>query len=571
MADSEKNIIDEIADDILQVRQIPGSEGICRQYFSRYDFGQDTIYALLNPTANCPRCESFASGWGDMIKRYAPDAATVLISAYSDSLAAQAYNAKWGLDADHYIYDTNGGYSGFLSFDMGYLHIPYILKIIPATGELIVGVEAESNSDEFASCLVSYTTPKEKLQHSRIADFTPIYAFGRNKALKMHKEFKISTPDSIVLSEIDNNPAFNGNKFAFTDKLRMLTEIFRVNSQCNTLSFDREISCNDDEKRTFIKVSEPEYKAFKNELRYMPLSPMWTNDSTMYISYSLPSLTYEGPAAICYMNQSTLLGINTNTGSHEGVSSINVKYDDGYFIAHFTQYPYFGMIAMPCQRRTWPMSYDREEYENEAIRNPFNEAFYTYKQPLFAIIDPTTGDIKQYAGNLPDISRATRTGAAFVSPTLDTYGEDGVMADGVSGELKYINKATGDSVLRVYRAFDIDMNLITEPDTALFYTYDCTVPYDNVLCRHVTTVKISPRKIHCIVRYGKHGDENVETDGYCYVEIDRKSGKRKERAFPAANVDAPLAYSLWRDENGNVNPYAVYRTAQGWVLRTFHI
>ena len=76
----------------LQVRQKPGTEGLLKEYLGMVPADQDTIYAILYEPGFCPRCEVFINGVGGLLKQQSPTSRLVLITTYSDSARAAAYN-----------------------------------------------------------------------------------------------------------------------------------------------------------------------------------------------------------------------------------------------------------------------------------------------------------------------------------------------------------------------------------------------------------------------------------------------------------------------------------------------
>ena len=98
-----QNLAIESCGEGLQVRQIPNSNQELKQYFSRYQ-ENDTLFAVIFPPANCPRCESLINPVLRSLKNIRPNIQSLLISVYPDSAIASKYLNKYGFLSDSYLY-----------------------------------------------------------------------------------------------------------------------------------------------------------------------------------------------------------------------------------------------------------------------------------------------------------------------------------------------------------------------------------------------------------------------------------------------------------------------------------
>ena len=94
----------------LQVRQKSGTERLLTEYLSTLPTSTDTVYAIIYQPSQCPRCEASINNNYHALKKVRPDATAVLITVFSDSARAAAYNREKGYKADCYLYDTTNSY-----------------------------------------------------------------------------------------------------------------------------------------------------------------------------------------------------------------------------------------------------------------------------------------------------------------------------------------------------------------------------------------------------------------------------------------------------------------------------
>ena len=197
-----QSLIEDAYNEALQVRQIPGSKEALKEYFRSYTTPKnDTVFAIIFPPANCPRCEALITPTLQKLKQYRPEIPTVLVAAYPDSVAASQYMSRYGLTADDIMYDTSEHFRNFLSFSMGTLHIPYLLKLTPADGNLIVGLPADVATDEFLLDFCAWKEPVEKREYG-LSGFKEGHFRPAAKKLTANEQLRIVCPDSVLLSYI---------------------------------------------------------------------------------------------------------------------------------------------------------------------------------------------------------------------------------------------------------------------------------------------------------------------------------------------------------------------------------
>ncbi len=553
----DKLLSDRLKNDILKVRQIPMSEEAVKSYFKGM---KGIVYATIYPAANCPRCEAAINSQYRELKRLSKDNQTVLITVYNDSVLAKSYNKDKGYKADRYIYDTEKKYRNFLSFSFGDLHIVYMLKIDVDRGIVMLGLSSDDGTPEFMSEFAGYTGEMKQKKFKQPHDFKNTIKPKSKEFYTVSKIFKIETPKESPISHIYEKTYFEGNNLVLNDKLKNSIFLLKLNENNSTLHFYKEIISDSVENKKYCTVPHWYYEQEKRSggLYFIPLSPVITNGE-IWVSYSLPDLwvikEIDGePASVGYQNQPCIIFRDINGNKLRDVVAIKYSKDD-YWDAHFTFGVSDSVIVLPCKKRTWPLGFEKEEYQDKPSMNPFDSKFYDEDNYIFKAIDSRTGQTKEYFGDLEEIHRKTLTGYYFTSPVFDSYNDKAVYTDGVSGTIHLVKTDKLDETIGIYKAYSVDTKMFPEPNPANFYSYESVNPYLELLSREIYDIRLSKDKIHCIIKYGTHNDD-WEDLTFTYVEIDMKSGNSHEYLLPK-HKDA-LKYGLWR-KGYNVKPYIISR------------
>lgn len=562
-----QNRIDEVADKAICVRQIPDSEDALRNYFADYGL-TDTIYAIIFRPANCPRCESAIKGYEAKLRTYEPDKSLVLISVYHDPIAASAYIKNYGFVADTYIFDTDESFEKFLSFGSGFLHVPYLLKIVPKEGSMIVGVNANEATDEFVEELRDYKTPKEQKLYA-VSGTDKGYFSAPESTLEESGKIPLRIPEGITMSEIIYQPEFYKKCLVINDKLNETAMLFSFSASGDVIDF-RSVVCPDSaQRRMFVSVPDDIYLPWLAErgIRFIPLTPKMFDDSTLVISYSLPKIWFTGPQSVGYMNQSAMLVVNPDSlEKSEVIPLVKDPFTEEFFYPHFTVSNLGGDFAVGCQRLTWPMEYTREEYEDDPCRNPFIDDFYRYEQPVVAVFDRYSGELKQRREQLPALARKTKTGVYFIAPVMDTFEGHTVYSDGFSGEIRLGSIDDEDSE-RILRAYSIPEEVLPLPDESKFYDYEMTAPYRKIFNRRIVDLRLTGKEVYVLIRYEGSGNRDGK-EVYSVAVLDLENGHADERRFPPSGM-AAVSYGLRRLTDGGVRPYAVGKINNDWQIVTY--
>lgn len=561
-----KNLATDAAFGALQVRQIPNTERELKSYFKILS-SQDTVIAVINPVANCPRCESMVTSIIKSIHSYKKNIPTIIISVFADSVASKKYCNKYAMHADYNLYDVNDGYKKWLSFSTGYLHIPYLLKIALSSGNLIIGVEASLDTKEFIDDFLAMSMPLEKKVYS--LDEENRLSPTTNCLLNIKSELKLLCPDSILLSKSDYRPEFYKDKLFFNDKLNECIEYFKLTSNSpSLLRYEKSIRTNDIQNKLFVDIPDSLYLQVSSIMRYMPLSPRMIDNDTLAVSYSLPKVWQTGADAIAYMNAACALLVNPDSTGQGRVITLNPDDDNSFFYAHFNVFRYGDEIAFECERETWPIDYDKEEYVNIPEMNPFCDDFYLYDQPIAGVFSRLDGSLKKRVGQLPALSKKTLTGSYFVNLVMDSWDDEIIYSDGFSGLLTVVN-LNDESNHKEYKAFEVPYAELPEPRKDYFYSYDCIAPYSFLLSRTIEDVMMDDDAIYCVLRYGKHGKKN-NSDIYSVIRIDKECGCNQEYLYPT--IAGVHKYNfLHRRCDGKVEPYTLWKSNESkeWIVSLY--
>lgn len=564
---SAESLVEQSINGPLRIRQLPGTQELLKAYHGNA-FKSDTVYSLIIPLGNCPRCEIVLPTAIQFLKKYEAGKDIQVIALYPDSVVAESYLKRYNLVADFVKFDTNDGYKKIYNCNSGTISVPYLLKIVPRTGELIVGMKPQFIRGKFFRELRDYNTPIGAYEFSLGSKFEGFYKPSAVQ-LKQRCEMRVSVPDSVNLSEVDNRPDFCGNFLFFTDKLNEAVLGFTyTDGDSLPLKMCAFIQPDSAQKRTFADVDDDVYNEQIEDkaLRFIPLSPKIIGNS-LYASYSLPKLWITDSTNLNYMNQACAIKFDLDSvrsGSHGHVIPFGFELEH-FFDMHFMLYDYDGNVALDCEKKTWPMGYDKEEYAGQPRRDPFMKEFYQYDNPTVAVFDHDSLRLLGRYEQLPELAEQTLTGYYFASAVVDSYAGARVYSDGFSGAVRYYGK---DGVMRQYQAFSIDPSLLPSPDSTKFYSYDCVEPYRAFFNRKIIELRVTPSHIYCLMRYRKNSWDLADV-AYSVVAIDLKTGKTQESRFPAEATGCSLACGLRRNADV-VEPYEIIRAAQGvWKLKLF--
>ena len=451
--------IERALNESLQVRQKPGTEMLLRDYLGQLGIEGDTIYAVLYTPGNCPRCETFfmKDFYEEMKKR--TDVPIILITACPYRDAAAYYNERNGFPADQYAYDTAYGYSKIFSFNIGTLSVPYMMKIDVARGRMIMGYSTSLLGDRFINQLIAYSNPVE------MHEFVPESAEEHDDItiaeidampMELSAEYRLKMLPGYVSSMAHGLPKFHGNYFFYNDRFLNGIALFETDDGNELLRQTALIEADSTEMNRFIEVSPEVFKSM-GDVSYIPLEPDMISDSVICVSYSLPHIKYMGIELhgkdtvenIGYLNMPSMIFRNVKT--LERLPMEWDKYDpftSEYMYGHYTTTVFGNYKIEQCFKLTWPMEYQREDYEHDVERNPFGEGFYDTPNPILAVLDRTTGMPVKHIGKLEDCQRLSRTGYYYSNATACVHGDEIAYTNGYTGAVYVCDTAQIDVPLR---------------------------------------------------------------------------------------------------------------------------
>ena len=564
----------------LQIRQKPGTEGLFRNYLRNVNAANDTVYAILYEPTFCPRCEIAIKPYAEMLGELAPKSPFVLITAYPDSARAAAYNKENGYAADGYIYDTDGTYLRLFSFNTNGLAGLYILKMCKSKGELLMGANNFYTSIDYAKELVSWTERMETHDFAQAADrqgdetwqppkptCTPLNVPYTDYPLELGGQ---------MLSDVFDVPKFDGPYFYYNDKLDNCVMLFNVTG--DTLHFSSRIEADSLERDSFIELSGERLRRLdRSSLTYIPLAATMVDSQRIGVSYSLPHVmedTIAKNGGLAFFNSAAMVVRDAETLAKSPMfrPDFMLFKDTTFFYSHFNFCSFKGNIIYSCQKMTFPMEYERWEYEHKPGMNPFSEEFYRSGNPWLAAFSLKTGKLARRFAELEPCAEAGRTGYYFQNPLMYSDGNELLYSDGFSGTV-HITRSIDGGPVESYSAFAVDTAAFPRPDTAMFYRRDYFKAYDRFYYRCIMHARMNANKVCCLVMYSRRdvAKPGPETNDYTLVTIDRRTGLATERLLPRYPGLRPMGYGL-RSANGQISPFGFYRRSDGsYVVRVWEL
>lgn len=553
----------ELANGPLMLRQIPETEDIVREYFKDYN-DIDIIYAIIDPVGVCRRCEAAIMPILNLIKTLKPEAKTAVIAGYHNKEMARKYMRDWSIHADIEIFDTIAGYNRFLSSNMGTIHVPYMLKIIPSSGEIPLSIIANTNERKLISSFVYDNIELEPELFAKDA-VKPLMYSSPDVFTYPIDIIPYTMPDSLNISEPHMEPDFDGENIAFNDKLNYSVILGKLNEKDGTIHFFNELKVDSTERYRFVNLSDKylreEYDG--GSLRFQPISTRFLPNGRLGISYSLPLLWEENDSTIAYANQPCVLFVDTVNYEHNLIP-LEGGEPHKLFLGHYRIYPYGDNIAIMSQPRTWPLL-PKDEFENGGSNDPFTDAYYGDKK-VQAVMSAETGQFLFETCPLPEISRVSKTGHSFPKALSDTRDGTIAYADGFSGKI-YVET---DGHTSEYDIFNIDPKSLPEPDSLKFYSYDLSAEYEPYFCRYIEDMKLSGGMLTCLVRYGRLGNIN-KPEAYTVVTLDLTDGSTEEKTLKPGREAAVSSYGLRRTTEGRIQPFRLAARGNDWWVELFPV
>lgn len=577
----EPDLMKEMMENYLQLRQKPGSEQQMKEYLKTTKLKSDTIYAILYVPMRCPRCEAYIRAFHKALKKNSQENELLIISAYPDSMQAINYNRKNKYIGDAYLYDTLGDYEKIFSFNTIGLYNTAILKICKSSGRLIIGGDATEISDEFVSQLVAKKDAVEchafEIQDDLVDNSLTVSVPNVPLMKGKYTDYEIVTDSGYYVSTVYDLPKFENGKFFYTDVLNNGVMLFSADKKAKKLKFRSLIQADSIEKRQFVKVSEDIYQQFINSgsVFYIACGTSMLNEDKIGVSYSLPCIFYDvqqdsNVLRIGYRNEATLVARNTKTFEPDTLSVFDFELEKkDYFYGHYTFMPYDDNIVIGCTKLTWPVETETDVYKDDISKNSFSENFYDTENPFMAAFSRKTGKLIKRFGVMEECQRKSRTGYYYVKSMACTWGDSILYCNGYTGQLYMCSKSNLGKSTNHYSAFEVDCTKFPPVDSTMFYTYEYVKPYNKFFTRCIEDIKMNNSTIYCLVRHGMPKDSNNPRDSYSFITIDRKTGKRTEVLLPRYEGLSILGYGL-KDDNGIIAPLIFMKNGRESFVRIMH-
>ena len=286
--------------------------------------------------------------------------------------------------------------------------------------------------------------------------------------------------------------------------------------------------------------------------------------------YSLPKLDYSESGSVRYSNDASILARDVNNYNAWPGTDLDIFRGD-YFYPQFQFSSSGGKIFIGCNKLTWPMEFEHEEYKDNVSLNPFNDGFYDTDNPFMAAFDRYTGRLVSCFGQPDKSARASRTGYYFVSQVSVVEGDELAYSDGYSGTVYIADTADVAHAKASYKAIETDLGSMPAIDSTKFYTYEYVKPYKaKVYYRIVKGIRLNEDKVFCLVKYNNDDTTGKSAQNYSFVEIDRKSGRSRELAYPE-HADCNVFSRSLCTKGGKIRPFEVLKKDGKAWLRIYHI
>ena len=575
--------LSDMTEGILQMRQMPGTEKLLKEYLSEVELEKDTVYAMIYIPSYCRRCEVTIPSFYEKIKRLSPENEVLLITAYKDADMSKHYNKNNGYKADKYLYDTNNRYERIFNFNTNGMLGLYILKMCKSSGELIVGGDPTSISDEFVEWITKFNRPIEKkiFHADNDANLTkenipePKFNFISSNNFT---EYTLNINSDFPLSSCKDTPVFKNGIFFYNDELGDGIMVFNKNG--NNIDFKTMLQVDSTERVKFVNVPQEVYNTMIKEKQvfYIPIYPSLSDDGKwIEISYSLPDLSIESDSAgnrcIAYYNAPVIIRRNAETFKPGEMYLMDFEITSSDFMNFHFNYSMIGdTMIFGCKKKAWPLDIPLKRYKGIKHMDPFMCEFYNTPNPYMVAYDRKTGKQLYQFANIDKSAHKSLTGYAFTDPQASVNKKDVAYTDGYSGSVTVVNISDLRKTKEEYRLFDIDVEDFPQPDSSLFYKEEYRKLYNKFFYRRINVIEFTDKFISCIIHYGVPTDtDEQKTDNYVFAMINRQTGEIKQYRIPKYNNTEVMGYGLTMQRQEIYSPFVFFKEKNGYKIRVFNI
>lgn len=565
------------------MRQMPGTEKLLKEYLSEVELEKDTVYAMIYIPSYCRRCEVTIPSFYEKIKRLSPENEVLLITAYKDADMSKHYNKNNGYKADKYLYDTNNRYERIFNFNTNGMLGLYILKMCKSSGELIVGGDPTTISDEFVGWLTRYNRPigKKIFQVDQNVELTkenipePEYDFLSSNNFT---EYTLNTNSDFPLSSCKDSPVFKDGIFLYNDELSDGIMVFNKNG--NNIDFKAMLQVDSTERVRFVNVPQEVYNFMIKEKQvfYIPIYPILSEDGKwIEISYSLPDLSIESDSAgnrcIAYYNAPVIIRRDAETFKSGPMYMMDFEITSSDFMNFHFNYTIVGdTMIFGCKKKAWPLDIPLKRYKGITHMDPFMHEFYDIENPYMAAYDRKTGKQICQFGNIDNYAHKSLSGYAFIDPQSSAHNKEVVYTDGYSGRVVIADVSDLRNAKEEYRLFDIAVEEFPLPDSSLFYKEEYRKAYNKFFYRNISAIEFTDSFISCIIHYGIPTDtDDRKTDNYVFAVINRQTGEIQQYRIPKYKNTEIMGYGLTNQQQDIYSPFIFFKDEKEYKVKVFNI
>lgn len=576
----DHDYVSEMENYDLKIRQRPGTERLLANYFNdKLSSDDDTVYAILYRPSSCLRCEVGIPNFYRMLKANSKNNKMLLVSVYENAEVSKLYNEKKKYKADGYVYDTDDSFKKIFSLNTEDMMGLYILKVSIKNGRLISGGNFTVLGKSFVSQLVRKHNAMEAFvfaentESERKPEKVASADIPTGNVVSKHTDLPVMLPHDFIVSTIYGMPQYDNGNFAYSDML--WNGVVLCENKSGKLSYRSFIQADSSEINRFVFIPRDMFEERKRlgMIFYICLQPKFTEGGILSLSYSLPKAILEANnKGVALYNAPVILQRDLSNLSLKPMFSLDFDLDHSkYFYMHF-DYDIFNHKAwMGCEKLTWPMDdYSPEDYKDNIELNPFDARFYDTFNPVMASFRDTDGRCDGLYGHLERSQQLSRTGYYFLNSIFSHNGRELLYSNGYTGVVYVADSSRVGKDDSRYIVFDIPDSCIPVPDSSMFYKREYGMQFDAAFNRCIVDAKFDDNYVYCLVRYGMPRVVETGRERYCYVVVDRHSGKRREYVLPANDDSKVYGWGLGTEKK-TYFPFVFLKSRDGCLVRMYKI
>lgn len=422
---------------IHRMYQLEGTGKSIQRFFKNLNipYKSDTIYIFMVPPMAAARIEVGINPFIQHLRTQGVKNDIILLAISNKRRATEKYleRRKFAVDYQKIV---NEEFLKFFYFSSGILEVPFITKFYLPKGELLSSFSLMGKIDSITVSEFIADLSKPKIKRKEISA-KKVKIKGEKYKPTFVKKLKLYDTEEYPFSStfyIDVNPS--GTYLALLDDLSYSVYIFDLitGKMLNVLYPDSI------EEKMFVDVPEKIYITLKkmNVLNPMYFNPQFYDDTTIYISASLPRIQMdikEKDTNISYYNARCL--IKKRIFSNKILKYILFKQPPlnvSYLITHtnVSIIPKTGLI-FALFKKGWPYGSEvLDELKIHPEENPFTDKFYKEHLYQFAIYD-FEGNFIRFLGRLNKQFEELKMGYFLHDGLVKFYEDKYYLTDRYSG------------------------------------------------------------------------------------------------------------------------------------------